>query len=285
MLAAKTTSLPELTAAEQALWLELIRQRCGLTFSDGRLRVLRLALHGRMMSRGLASCTDYYHAVSRGGNGDAEWLLLLDALLNKETSFFRHGPSFAVLRETILPELMRLRYPQGERCLHLWSAGCSTGQEAYSLAMAFAETAGARAWKARVTGSDLSLSNLERGRRGRYKPYEVRELPAVCGEKYLRALGDGTVEVDPALRAAVEFRPCNLLDADSYDLPPQDVIFCQNVLIYFAADDRRRIAHQLGASLRPGGCLFLGPAELVGTRLPGLEPLARNDVLVYRRNG
>jgi chemotaxis methyl-accepting protein methylase len=279
---------PDLTAAEKALWLELIGRRCGLTFSDGRLRVLRQGLQARMQHHGIASFTDYYHAVSCGRDGDAEWPLLLDLLLNKETSFFRHPPSFELLTAGILPELMRLRYPQGENLLRLWSAGCSIGQEAYSLAMAFVETAGSHGWKVQVTGSDLSPNCLERGRRGRYKPYELREVPEPYGTKYLRVVeehGEALHEVDAGIRNLVQFLPCNLLDADSYAVPPQDVIFCQNVLIYFSADSRREVVRMLSERLRNGGYLFFGPAEVVGAQAPNLEPLRRNNVLVYRRTG
>lgn len=273
-----------MSAAETAVWQDLVGRRCGLTFSESRMRLLRQGVHARMQCRGLASATEYYHHLVFHPDGSREWPELLDLLLNKETSFFRHQASFDVLTGQVLP---RLAAAGGAEPLQMWSAGCSTGQEAYSLALAARLTPELHEQPVRVVGSDLSAKALQRARQGRYRPFEARQLPDA-----LRALYFATVEDDgrpalqavPELRAAVEFQPCNLLDPATYPAGGQAVIFCQNVLIYFPPAVRAVIVRQLAETLRPDGCLFLAPGEAVGIPLPGLESLRLRDVSVFQRS-
>jgi chemotaxis protein methyltransferase CheR len=213
---------------------------------------------------------------------------LLDLLLNRETGFFRHQPSFEALTGHVLPELLRDRRRPAAVPVTLWSAGCSSGQEAYSLAMAFLETTAGRRERAQVTGSDISPRALDRARQGRYRPFEVRCLPETCLSRYTRCGVDAVgpcYQVADAVRELVQFERFNLTDPDSYAVWGQDVIFCQNVLIYFAPEDREAVVGHLAGRLNPGGYLFLGPAEAVGLRVAGLEPVRLDNALIYRRIG
>jgi type IV pilus assembly protein PilK len=293
---------------ECTLWRDYIRQRCGLCFSDSRLWFLRQSLWERMRLRGTQSYREYYHYVATPPAGEAEWLALLEGLLNHETGFFRHPPSFTALSEHVLPE--RLGDRSTAAPLTMWSAGCSTGQEAYSLAMVFLElTAPPTAThgqqtanekqaepQARVIGSDISSLALHKARCGLYKSYEMRSLPDTYRQRYFTMAEAGpqaVYQAGPRLRMMVEFGCVNLHDPASSPFAPLpfmggrgegvDVIFCQNVLIYFTSEDRLTIVQQLCQRLRPGGCLFLGPAEVVGLRLPSIQSVQLPDVLMYQR--
>ncbi|MEM7112564.1 MAG: protein-glutamate O-methyltransferase CheR [Chloroflexota bacterium] len=277
---------PKLTAAEAEIWQALVWERSGLHFSRSRLYFLEMRLWERTKQCGLKSYTDYYHYVLYNENGRSEWTALLDNLLNNETSFFRHQPSYTALREQALPTLLREKRRQGHMQLSFWSAGCSGGQEAYSLAMLLLETVDSHLWQLRVLGSDISQNKLTQARQGRYKQHEVRYMPDLYRNKYMRwsQTGVGTFyEVVQRVQNVVQFGYMNFKEPSSYWVTGQDVIFCQNVLIYFKPDHRIEIVKELLRRLNPGGYLFLAPAEMVGLRLPGIELMKFADSLVYKR--
>lgn len=270
-----------LSASETIMWCDLVRQRCGIDFPESRLRVLNQCLSIRMGRRRMTSVMDYYYLVAGQACGGTEWAELVELLLNKETSFFRHAPSFEALRDYVLPRL-RARRPQEP--LRVWSAGCSTGQEAYSLAMTIGEVPEVGGLE--VLGGDLSPVALERARAGRYRSYELREVPGPFCRRYFRPEPDQdppAYRIASSIRSRVRFQPCNLVDAATYPEVPQDVIYCQNVLIYFAPECRSRVIRQLAERLHLGGYLFLGPAEAVGTVPTNLEPIHLTDVTILQR--
>jgi type IV pilus assembly protein PilK len=276
----------DLTELDQALWGELIRQRCGLAFSESRLGILRHALDKRVKRRGLKSYNDYYHYVLFHKWGELEWQNLLELLVNRETSFFRHLPSFTALTSYVLPRLLTGKTKSGVSLFNGWSAGCSNGQEAFSLAMALLDAAQAPHWHVRVSGTDISVQALKRARRARYQLFETRQIPEPFRSKYLRMARDGRHiwhQVAEDVQAAVQFTPFNFMDAESYGVVAYDVIFCQNVLIYFHPDDRPAVVRRLSERLLPGGYLFLGPAEMPEMDLPELEPVHLPDAVLYRR--
>jgi chemotaxis protein methyltransferase CheR len=301
-------SLPEISTQECALWQELIQQRCGLFFSASRQRFLRQSLLTRMRLNRIRSFREYYHYVAFHPAARAEWQALLELLLNHESSFFRHQPSFAALTDYVLPGLMQANNPA--TTITMWSAGCSVGQEVYSLAMAFCELTAppsspcykrlgswAQAgWQVKVIGTDISPQALEKARCGQYKQHEMRLLPEHHRQHYFTTSEVGAqvmYQVVPQLQAVADFHYMNLCDPNSTPpvLPPfiggrgggVEIIFCQNVLIYFPQADRPGIVRRLCQFLRPGGYLFLGPAEVLGLRLPGIQPVPLADVLLYQR--
>jgi chemotaxis protein methyltransferase CheR len=275
-----------LSELEAALWRDHIRQRTGLFFSEARTRVLLRALQTRARVNGARHLADYYHLVVHRPDTDPEWLELLDLLLNKETSFFRHPATFEALVNDSLPELKRLKHAEGDHVLRVWSAGCSTGQEVYSLVMTLLEAPGARGWGVWVTGSDLSAAAVRRARDGYYRAYEARTVPEPYRSKYLIETQDDDrvwYRLSDEVRERATFQQFNLADPDSYPDEVQDVAICQNVLIYFQPAEREIILQRLTRRLRPGGFLFLAPAEAVGLKLNGIERVPLADASVYRR--
>jgi type IV pilus assembly protein PilK len=278
---------PLLTDSEQALWQELIESRCGLWFAENRLRNLCQGLWKRMLTLGLATYNEYYRHVAFSRQGGDEWQELLEVLSNKETSFFRHQPSFDALRLHVLPELLQAARERGSSQLALWSACCSTGQEAYSMAITLMEQPGCEGLVRKVTGSDLSPVALEKARRGVYREHETRHLTPARQKKYLRQestqRGDLYHATDE-LRSLVSWRSLALHDASSYDVEAQDVIFCQNVLIYFRQEKRVEVVRNLCDCLSPGGYLFLAPAEVVGLKIPGIRSAHFTDAVGLRKS-
>ncbi len=270
---------PELTGSECDVWREEIERRCGISFSESRLYVLRTALLTGMRRRGIETYREYHRLVSANVS---EWEDLLEALLNRETSFFRHLPSFAALSLELLPGLVAARRRKGVNTLALWSAGCSSGEEAYSMAMMAHETLTPGFHRFEVLGSDLSARALAVARAAYYGERAVADVPERLRARYFLKNGHG-LAVSSEVKALVRFERFNLVDRTTYPASEQDVIFCQNVLIYFRDSLRVRVARNLASCLSPGGYLVAAPGELAGVRLPGMESYRSEQATVLRR--
>lgn len=184
---------------------------------------------------------------------------VVEAMTTNETSFFRDAHPFEALRKSILPEIAKTQ--ASRRTLNFWSAACSTGQEAYSIAMLLHEHFPQLAqWKTQILGTDLSDEVLEKARLARFSQIEMnRGLPAAFLAKYFRR--DGMQwELLPQLRAPATFRKMNLIEPWP-TMPTMDVVFLRNVLIYFSPDVKRAILAQIRKVMAPHGVLFLGAAE------------------------
>jgi len=290
------TAQPDLTTSEYEAWREFIWQQSGLYFPQNRREFLARRIWERMRVRQIHSCSEYYHFVRFNPQGDKEWEDLLELLVIGETGFFRHEPSFRALAE-ILPHLLLRNQERGLNTLRMWSASCSTGQEAYSLAMLFLETVRLpQVWQVEIIATDISRRAVEKARSGLYKPFEVRYMPEYYRDKYLTLEGGaGATASTPSLRSTTRYRVAkrvrdmvhfghlNLSDPTSCWVAAQDVIFCQNVLIYFKPESRVETVRHLCQRLNPGGYLFLAPAEVTGLKLPGVQLVHFEDSLVYKR--
>lgn len=267
-------------------------------FTQNRLGFLYRRLWERMQIRHIRSYSEYYHYVVFNPDGEKEWHELLALLLNHETSFFRHKPSFAALTEYVLPRLMKEKEKHGVNIITGWSAGCSTGQEVYSMVMAIQELIGSssasvngnrsQSWQIKITGSDISPTALDKARRGQYKSHELRYLSNYYCNQYMTLLGErqneqSIYQVNDQVRAMAQFGQINLHDPGSYWVSAQDIIFCQNVLIYLKPETRDEIVRRLCQRLNPGGYLFLAPAEVIDLKLPGVKPVRLSEVLIYQR--
>lgn len=276
---------PQMTPSDLAVWGALIASRCGMQFGESRERILRRALSDRMTVAGVTSYRRYHELVSSEA-GRAEWESLVEDLANRETSFFRHLPSYTALRDEILPEIIARKVRDGSRTLSLWSAGCSTGQEAYSMAMIAVRTA-PPPWRISVEASDISHRALDATRAARYRRFASSPpLPAFATEFLRPALGphgDTFHEVTAPLRMLVRPSWFNLVEPATYPAGPFDVIFCQNVLIYFGSEWRARIVEWLLDRLSPGGTLVPAPGEAAGLKPAGAEQRSFGDALVLRR--
>jgi chemotaxis protein methyltransferase CheR len=203
-----------------------------------------------------------------------------EAMTINETSFFRDGRPFDVLRETILPRLIERN--SAEKKLRIWSAASSTGQEAYSLAMLVCEYFPELAnWDVKIVGTDLSREVIEYARRGRYRRLEVnRGLPARMLVKYLARDGDEW-EVAARVRAMCEFRCVNLC-APLAKLPVFDLVMLRNVLLHFPQQERGCVFHEVYRQMTPGGYLLLGAAEQAEDSTDLFQAEFAKDCYFYR---
>ncbi|GJD52279.1 hypothetical protein OPKNFCMD_5042 [Methylobacterium crusticola] len=241
----------------------------------------------RMRACGAADPAGYLAQLDDAG---AEWAALEAEITIGETFFFRYAEQFAALRGTILPE--RLAARGGERRLRIWSAGCATGAETYSLAIVLHELLAERLpdWRIGLTGTDINRDVLSLARRAEYGPWALRTLSREERARYFRAgAREGTFALRPEFRGLARFEPQNLMSlldgTASLALTDYDLILCRNVLIYFHPDVVLALVRALGQRLRPGGWLLLGHAEPNPAFSEFLTPVSLPGTAAYRRPG
>ncbi|HEX7377026.1 MAG TPA: protein-glutamate O-methyltransferase CheR [Pirellulales bacterium] len=236
----------------------LVRQRSAIELDAAKAYLIEARLGPLARRHGFPSITDMVRSLQAKPKPDMQQELV-EAMTTNETSFFRDAHPFEALRVKVLPDLLRLA--AAKRSLHIWSAACSTGQEAYSIAILIREHFPELGqWNARIYATDLCDDVLQKGRAARFSQIEInRGLPAALLAKYFRR--DGMLwQLAPEPRAMVAFTKLNLIERWP-PLPPMDVIFLRNVLIYFSADNKKRILERMRDALAPQGVLFLGAAE------------------------
>ena len=274
--------LADMSPAEFHDWQTLLEERSGMVVSERRRSFLQTNLIARMREVGAPDYASYYRQVTSGPRGAVEWSTLMDRLTVQETRFFRHPASFELLEDHL-----RHRLEQGplERPLALWSVGCASGEETYSLAMTAAEVlAGSEAQCCfGVTGTDISLSALAKSRAAVYSARRLEQVEPLMRDRYFLPLPDDRFQVLPALAARVCFARLNVLELANSPVSDMDVIFCQNLLIYFRRWRRREILNRLAECLAPGGLLVIGVGEVVGWQHPELLPVANDQVLAFTR--
>ena len=263
-------------------WVELLEKRTGISLPEKRKTFLLASLNIRMRELGYDKYQDYFRHLLAGRRGAVEWEILIDRLTVHETRFFRDDTSLKMLEECYLNQL-----PASNTAtrINIWSVGCATGEEPYSLAMFVDQVLtnrGARHYLA-VTASDISSASLATGRTGIYHSNRLKNLPDLYRETYFQAIDADHYEVDASLRDRVCFTRLNLLHLDEATLGMMDIIFCQNVLIYFKREQRRRILDQLVEHLQPGGILVLGAGEITDWQPEGLANLGYPGTLAFRR--
>ncbi|HET9623490.1 MAG TPA: protein-glutamate O-methyltransferase CheR [Kofleriaceae bacterium] len=261
---------------------QLVRDRAAIVLEEGKqyLVASRLSLLARR--EGLGSAQDVIDRLRAAPSGPWQ-RKVIEAMTTTETLFFRDGKPYDALKNTILPELIKLR--AGERKLQLWSCACSSGQEPYSIAMLVREHFPQLAsWDLRLVATDLSSEMLARSRTGRYSQLEVnRGLPSAFLQRYFDKVGDRSGvewQIRGELRKMIEFRELNL--AGKWSMTPADIVFLRNVLIYFDIETKRHILGKVRKVLRPGGVLMLGTAETTMNLVEGFD-LVRSDGTSYYR--
>jgi chemotaxis protein methyltransferase CheR len=270
-----------MTTEEFKVLRDLVNERCGLYFAaDARFGFER-RVRERMTALGLAAPTEYLRQLRTDPGGEAELQELFDALATKETYFFREEYQLTAFREQVLPQL--LDDSRARKRLSLWSAGCSTGEEAYSLAILLLESGKLDGWNTRVHGTDLSRRCVAVARKGVYADGSFRTTSEERKRRYFVEREDGTHVCD-ALRAMCQFGLMNLAQMQhSPKFVQLDAVFCKNVLIYFDAASRQRVLDGLFERLRPGGYLLLGHAESLLNEATRFEVVHLRGDVVYRK--
>ncbi len=262
--------IAQISENEFRLFRDFIHEECGLYFADNRRAFLSSRIGKRLLARSINSFFRYYDYLKQGGTEEEKELLkLLDVLTINETSFFRNLPQFDVLEQKVLPELIEKKVKASEHSLRIWSAGCSTGEEPYSIAISVLEALPTRPeWEVRIYASDLSLSALEKAANGHYTNARVEGLAPARLRRFFETEDDGHRVVE-LIKRLVIFDFHNLKHENG--LGNLDIVFCRNVLIYFDPQEQQKVINKLARALRPGGYLFLGHSESVQGMSPELE--------------
>ena len=277
--AAKTT--PPLTEHEIEEIRALIERRSGIVLDQSRARFFHARLREHLQERTLARGNDLLRLVK---TSNAEYDALLEKVLTQETSFFRYPAVFNALERKVLPEMHTKKFWENPRALRIWSAGCSTGEEPYSIAMTVAQTIEfSEAWNIHILATDISRSALSVAETGVYSRRELQGLtPEQIDGFFSKAPNSSeTYQAKPRLKKMITFAPMNL--AQMVYMGRFDIIFCMNVLIYFSDELRSNLIQRFSEYLEPGGYLFLGHAESVAKTKLGLEPIVHGDSLYYQK--
>lgn len=250
----------------------LIYAESGINLGADKKTMLEIRLRRRLKSLGISSLADYCDQfLGTEGSRQGELIHLIDVVTTNKTDFFREAGHFDYLVSKALPDLAARNGSQ--RMSLVWSAGCSTGEEPYTLAMILNEYAAASpGFRFSVLATDISTEVLAKARMGIFRSELVRPVPVALQRKYFMRSRDresDLVRVVPELRALVDFRRMNFMD-DNFDLPQSpEIIFCRNVIIYFDRPTQERLLRKLTSQLAPGGYFFAGHSEsLQGMELP-----------------
>ncbi len=281
----------ELSEEEFRLLRDFIHERFGLYFEASHRASLRSRLVGRLASLDVMSFEDYYHYLRFGPQRAEELERMVSHLTNNETYFYRESPQLQVFAEHVLRSVKerKLANAAGDppRTVRILSAGCSTGEEAHTLAMIVYDSGQFFwNWEVQIVGLDVDHQALEKARRGVYFPNSFRSLSPAQLERHFVRQGQGAAVKD-AIRKMVTLRHGNLVEPASFaGLAPVDVIFCRNVLIYFSDTMIRKVVQSFHDLLAPGGHLFLGHAESLSriTDTDLFTPVRFQGAMVYQKS-
>jgi chemotaxis protein methyltransferase CheR len=257
----------EMTRKQFESICSLVRDQSGIKLASGKEELVKARVAKRLRSLSMTSLSDYL-AYLRNGGGSEELSNLLDAISTNVTSFFREPDHFSYLRNTVLPNIVSGAGRRGK--LRIWSAGCSSGEEPYSIGIHLSEgIQNLDAWDARILATDLSLDMLGKARQAIYDEQRIEGVPAPLRSRYFERLRDGKQQgfrVCGRVRGLVHIARLNLMG--SWPMQgPFDAIFCRNVMIYFDKPTQSKLIGRFRNLLAPGGTLFLGHSEsLTGNR-------------------
>lgn len=265
-----------LTQSEYETIRKLVLNRSGIVLDTHKQAFVEQKLGPLVQEQGLTTASEVAQKLASNPN-DPMMQKVVEAITTPETGFFRDNRAFKALKEAVLPKL--IEKCGMDRTLNIWSGGCSTGQEPYSILMLIHENfPELKGWTIRFIATDISSKSLAQAKEGVFGQLEMnRGLPAPLLLKYFHKTGLQW-QVKPAIRSLVDFRALNLIEQWPA-LPKMDIIFLRNVLVYFQTETKRDILNKVADSLKPGGYLFMGMAEIPMTSEN------RFDKLEYERSG
>jgi chemotaxis protein methyltransferase CheR len=276
--AAEATPAARLTESELGEVRALIEQRSAILFDASRERFFSTRVHEFLEEKSLASGAELA-ALVRGSS--VEYEALLERLLTQETSFFRYPAVYEALERKILPEIHERKFWQDPRTLRVWSAGCSTGEEPFSIAVSVSDALKfAEAWDIEILATDISRRALRHAERGVYPRRSLQDVSLRQVEAYFTQIKQG-FQVRPRIRRMISFAQMNLIEP--VYLGKFDCIFCMNVLMYFSEERRVAILRRFFEALEPGGYFLLGHAESLSHLPVKFEPVVLGDCRLYRK--
>lgn len=273
---------PKLSDAEFRLFTDFLRQRCGLHFDENTRVLVEKRLGRRIQEADIGSFASYLYQLRSGPNADDEFSKVVDLLTTNETYFFRERSQLNALVEEIIPEMLS-RQLRSRRPISIWSAGCSTGEEPFSVVMLGIEAGLVPGRDFRVYASDISRAVLSKARHGTYREASFRETGESIRQRYFERKDDLS-RISDNVRRHVDFVHINLLDRSKVALlGSMDVVLCRNVIIYFDFETTKQVIKTFHDKLRPGGYLLLGHSESLIRVTADFELKHLSRDLVYRR--
>jgi chemotaxis methyl-accepting protein methylase len=276
------SSVPELPEQHFEHWRKVIESRVGIRMGDAQKQLFQTQVSLRMRELGETDYGEYFARLGDSIEGRVEWSILVDRLVVKETSFFRHQPSFDVvcehLQKLINNEALRDSYD-------VWSVGCSTGEEAYTLAMLVNESfelARVEPYFG-VTATDVSRFAVTMARRGIYPERKLDFVPNALRYKYFNPADIGGFEFDHETSNRICFSCANIIHVEDFPDIQFDVVFCQNLLVYFPQQLRHDILDAIVGKMKPGALLVIGLGEVTSWKNDKVKRLSRADVQAYER--
>ena len=277
---------PDILMAEEEFRLirDYIYNHCGLSFDISSKFLLEKRLSNRVKLHQLKNFKEYYRFLRYDPKSNEELSSVIDILTTNETYFFRESCQLKAFSEEILPEIKNRKDANArEKNLSIWSAGCSTGEEPYTIAMLILETGLFRDWGIEIFGNDISQRVLQVARRGIYTQTSFRSTDKSFIDKYFDPI-EGKYKIKDEVKNMVRFGYLNLMDRNKMSLlRNMDVVFCRNVLIYFDIESKKKVIQNFYDKLEEGGYLLLGHAESIMniSTAYALQHL-KND-MVYRK--
>jgi chemotaxis protein methyltransferase CheR len=263
---------------------DIISAESGIKMPGTKKIMLEARLRKRLRVLGIESYRKYCDYLFSPQGIEHELHQMIDVVTTNKTDFFREKVHFDYLTGNAVPKLLTLSPPQSRKNLHIWSAGCATGEEAYSIAMVLSELKKKRNdFDFKIVATDISMKALQNAVRGVYEDERIKTVPIVLRKKYLLRSKDKArclVRITPELRDTVIFRQLNFLSNSYGFTEPLDIIFCRNVFIYFKKETQEKILQRFHEYLAPGGYLFMGHCETLSQMRIPLIPIGS---MIYRK--
>jgi len=256
----------------------LIHERTGISFDESRERFFSTRVREYMQAKGHKRGTELLRSMRKA---TPDYQALLERLLTQETTFFRYPGVYEAFEKRILPELHVKKFWKNPRTLRVWSAGCSTGEEPYSIAITVADTlAFSDAWNVEILATDIGRQALDIAERATYSGRTIASISERQLGAHFTPVGNAH-QVRPRIRKMVNFVQMNL--SNPVYVGKMDLIFCMNVLIYFSEERKRELVQRFFDALEPGGYLFLGHSESISKMPVKFQAIVSNDCILYRK--
>lgn len=264
---------------------DFIYKESGIWVADNRTYLLENRLGNRLKQLNLRSFGEYYHYLQYDPNRKTELNRLFEVVTTNETSFYRNPPQLKVFEDNVLSAVIDVARKNGDKRLRIWSAGCSTGEEPYTIAIILHELLRSEIslWDIKITANDLSEAVLVSARRGEYTDYALRTTPKPIVMKYFTEEG-GKFKIKPEVKKLISFGQINLSDRTQLKrVERSQIVFCRNVIIYFDDDMKKRVIGSFYDNLLPGGYLLIGHSESLHNITRAFKPVHYPGAIVYRK--
>lgn len=275
-------SVKDISDAEFLRFGDYIQSQCGIKMPFSKKTMLQGRLQKRLRLLGLSSFSAYADFVFSAKGMEEEIFHMIDAVTTNKTDFFREAHQFDYLNTVALPEIINKPKRSSGKQLKAWSAGCSTGEEPYTLAMVLSQFAERNSsFSFSILATDISTKVLKNAQLGIYDEEKIAPVPMALRQKYLlRSKDRAVVRIVPELRSCVQFTQLNFMNEDFGLRDMMDIIFCRNVIIYFERSTQESILRRICRYLAPGGYLFMGHSET----LNGMDlPVTQLSASIYKR--